>query len=226
VKKLSNAENATHAITWAATYDEIINTTRYSARDTTNTTVHKAADVIRGATFDSTRDAVEKALKEFDKWKIWIIPLILSIITSTTATAGPQGNYRLLELDSLSTEVWKIGDNRDPYFPYSRPGDSNSTEEEWYGGAAFQINTTLIQIKLWSIYWNNHPYMNGTRHQVRQAGWEWEAGGSYSRCLDLYWLHHSTHLLDQSSPYPYPLINRFGVRVTFFDRDKKCWGAN
>lgn len=149
-----------------------------------------------------------------------LISFVVSLLLGACATSATAVEYRLLDVDQVKFETWKIADNRDPYWPYNRPGSGG---EEWYGGAAFQLNLTMVQIEDWSVYWDNRPYMNGTRAQVRQAGWEWDAGISWRRCASFNWHHHSTHLIDEKSEFQYPLINYFGVEITFYDRDRKCW---
>lgn len=143
---------------------------------------------------------------------------ILTIIMWPTIALSHE--FRLLELDHASFEVWKIGDNRDSYFPYQRPIDYSGQDEgteEWHGGAAFNLNLNLASYNGYGLYWDNKPYLNGTKAQVRQAGWEWEVGAGYKKCQTLFWRHHSTHILDEASVGKYPLSNQFGIRVTFFD---------
>lgn len=130
------------------------------------------------------------------------------------------GDWRLLEPDRLQIEVWGIEDHRDMYFPYNKPGSGG---EEWVGGAAFEIDLNFVAYKKWAWYWRNRPFMNTTNRQVREAGWEWESGISYDKCAEVYWYHLSDHVLDADVPGKYPLHNFYGVRVTFFDKERKCW---
>jgi hypothetical protein len=153
--------------------------------------------------------------------QLWNNIIILSLLAPGYALGG---ELRLLELDHASFEVWKLGDNRDPYFPYQRPIDYSGKDEgteEWHGGAAFNLNLTLASYQGVGLYWDNKPYLNGTKAQVRQAGWEWEVGAGVGRCQNVFWRHHSTHLLDAASDHKYPLILSKSTRLTLGRKGSK-----
>lgn len=144
-----------------------------------------------------------------------IMALLLMLLSSEAA-----GQWRLLEADRIALDTWKIENNRNMYFPYNQPGDGG---EEWVMGAAFEIDLNIVAYEEWSLYWNNRPFMNTTTAQVREAGWQWEAGIDFSKCAQIYWHHLSDHVLDAEVPGKFPLHNFYGMRVSFYDRERKCW---
>lgn len=131
-----------------------------------------------------------------------------------------KADLRLLETERVMLDAWKIEDHRDMYFPYNKPGTGG---EEWTVGAAFVIDLNFMAYRKWAWYWRNRPFMNATSVQVREAGWQWETGVTFGKCVDLYWYHLSDHVLDAEVPGRYPLHNFYGVRVVFYDRERKCW---
>lgn len=139
-----------------------------------------------------------------------VYKFLLLLLLSTPA----QAEWRLLDLDRLALDTYQIKDYRDGYFPYDREVGEG---EHWTIGAAFEINLVMAQYKEWSFYWDNKPHMTSTNSQVREAGWEWEAGVSMDRRIDLYWHHHSRHPLDVKLEGRYPLYNTVGIRAVFYE---------
>jgi len=143
--------------------------------------------------------------------------LIFLILFSTSAFAK---EWRLLEVERIQVDTWKIENHRNMYFPYNDPDTGG---EEWVLGSAFIVDLNIVAYNKWAFYWRNRPYMSATNVQVREAGWEWETGITYWKCVDFYWYHLSGHVLDAEVPGKYPLHNFYGARVTFYDRERKCW---
>jgi hypothetical protein len=146
-----------------------------------------------------------------------LIFIILCLLLGATTVRATE--YRLLDLEKFGMEYWKTDQERDPYLPYQQPG-STTPGERWKDGAAVTFNLTLAAIGPASLYWDNRVHEDSTNKQVRFIGWEWEAGASWDRQVDIFWHHHSQHLLDQSSDMRYPLENHYGVRFTFYERAK------
>lgn len=116
-------------------------------------------------------------------------------------------------------EYWKTQNNQDPYWPYQDP--QGATREHWQDGAATTFNLNLVRFQDYSLYWRNYVHMDDTNRQVRQVGWQWEAGVSMADRVEGFWYHHSQHVLDAQETYHFPLVNRYGVRVIFYQRDRK-----
>ncbi len=144
---------------------------------------------------------------------------MLYLINLLIATQLNAQELSILELNEFSMESWRIGDFHDSYTEYGQP-KSESEQEKWYGGAAANFNLDIIKYDSYSLYWDNHVFMNGTDKQVRHTGWQWEAGiGLWSK-LDLFWFHKSQHVLDEAyEDKHYPLENRYGFRYTFFKKN-------
>jgi hypothetical protein len=114
-------------------------------------------------------------------------------------------------------EMWKTANNRDPYWPYQDL--KNATDEHWRDGAATIFNLDLLSYDRYRLYWNNRAHMDNTNSQVRQVGWEWEMGLSVPK-LDVFYHHHSQHLLDEDSTLKFPLENKYGIRFNFYKRER------
>lgn len=134
------------------------------------------------------------------------------------STRGFAQNFHLLELDTFSMEYWKIEDQREGYTQYDKPGTGNG-KEEWRGGAAANFDLNLISYKGLGLYWDNKVFMNGTDHQVRHVGWQWEAGIGLGKSVDVFWYHKSQHVLDATYEEKFPLENHYGVRYIWYERD-------
>lgn len=143
--------------------------------------------------------------------------LIKSSLLFLLALSSPAmaTDYRLLDLDHIDLEYYKVVDNRDDFSSYGEPG---SIGEHWVDGAAINFNLTAVQIDDYSIYWDNKVHMLDTEKQVREVGWEWTYGLDIKNKVDFFWYHHSQHVLDATGPEPYPLQNYYGVKVNFYDR--------
>jgi len=64
------------------------------------------------------------------------------------------------------------------------------------------------------------------------VGWHWEFGGELTDGIELYYEHHSRHVMDSEQPYFYdvdsntlyrhrfPVEDSIGIRFTIVDRQK------
>lgn len=142
-----------------------------------------------------------------------LIPLVLifgALIIGLNAEAedariGPKyDQYCLLCVDHLALEQEHIRDYRDNY--YSLLDSSVVTR------IALLFDLRLLE----AGYWKNSIHeMADDAGRVRAVGWEWEGGVHATKYFDVYWHHHSQHVLDENGPSTslYYLENEYGVRV-------------
>lgn len=145
---------------------------------------------------------------------MWVIVLVVTLF-GTTAKAA---ELHLLSLEEMSFEIYDIADHQDSYMGYQDPDHAEAGEEAWLGGFAANFDVDLLKYSDWGLYWLNRVHGEGTNAQVRQVGWEYELGLQLGPKLELYWLHHSQHVLDAERDDHYPLDNFYGARLTFYRR--------
>ena len=130
---------------------------------------------------------------------------------------GAAGDWHLVSLDRFAMEQYQIVNNRDAYFPYKNPP---SDEEHWKDGIAAMFDLDLVKYKLFDLYYRGRVHGETTDKQFRQVGLQFETGVEIKDYLNIFWFHHSQHLLDAEPVYGYPLQNFVGARVTFYKRDR------
>lgn len=128
--------------------------------------------------------------------------------------------FHLIEMEHLDFEAYQFENNRDGYAPYKDHRNAEG-QEHWVNGAAMHWNVILAEYDRWALYWHNRVHMGNTNVQVRQAGWEWEFGAHLTEKFDLFWYHHSQHILEAKTQERYPLQNFYGFRINLYERDKK-----
>ncbi len=117
-------------------------------------------------------------------------------------------NFQLLDVDKLSLEYAKIRNQRDGYYLVDDP--------HFDYRMAFLVNIRLLGYG----YWQNDIHMMAADDRVRAVGWQWEAGAHILKNADVFWYHHSQHVMERESPrgQTYPLENRYGVRINFINK--------
>ena len=142
---------------------------------------------------------------------------VLSLFLALISASGFAQDYHLVELDRFDFEAWKINDYREGYmdFPSPRSGE----DERWNKGAAINFNLNLIRINDYAFYANNYVHSDATNKQFRTIGWQWETGFHFNKKVDLFWKHHSQHVLDAAREEDFPLENRYGIRLIFYTRE-------
>lgn len=125
--------------------------------------------------------------------------------------------YSVLEPDRVTFEAFKYEHYRDAYFPYDTQGGS----EVWAYGAGANIDFHLLDTGSFAIYSRNWLHLSATDKQVREAGWQWDQGLRFFNKVELFYGHHSRHLLDEP-PEPtamkYPLTDTYGARLILYER--------
>lgn len=141
--------------------------------------------------------------------------LVYCLVYSCNARAE---GWHLLELNEMTLETAKIVNFDDPYFPYQDP--AGATAEHWTQYTATNFNLDLVEYDHWGLYWNNKVDTASTEARFRMVSWEWEGGANLNDRCQVFWHHHSTHLLDAASDDHFPMTNWYGARVTLYRRDK------
>jgi hypothetical protein len=130
--------------------------------------------------------------------------LIVAIGVILAPTKAYAKEFRLLDVDRVSFEYTKIADHRDFFY--------TEDQQDLKYGMAFLIDLRLAKY----LYWDNNVHMMGTEAQVRAVGWEFEQGIRPFKQLDIFYYHHSQHVLERErGTRGYPLENRYGVRFNF-----------
>lgn len=145
--------------------------------------------------------------------------LLLAILLAFPQTTQAAQGYSILEPDRITFEAFKYEHYRDAYFPYSTDG----TPEVWAYGAGANIDFHLLDTGSFAIYSRNWLHLSATEKQVREAGWQWDQGLRFFNKVEMFYGHHSRHLLDEvpePSTMKYPLQDTFGCRLIIYERAK------
>ncbi len=161
-------------------------------------------------------------MKHLISWVLFVALLTFLGLLANTQARG--ADVHAFSLKKFSLDIGKIADNTDSYFPYADP-DDDTTAEKWYGTVATKFDIDLLKVGDWGLFWNNRVFGDGTRKQFRQVGWEFRAGIQLGRKLTLYFDHTSRHILEATSPYPYPQRNVYGGEITLYERAPDKVGA-
>lgn len=125
--------------------------------------------------------------------------------------------WRLLELDQMSMEYSEIFNNRDPYFTY-QDRIHGGEGEFWLYRVAVNFDLALIKFGPYGLRWRNAVIGDSTNAQFRQVQWQFRWGIQVSPNVEVFYDHRSRHGMELVSDTKYPLENRVGVEVTFYQR--------
>ena len=125
------------------------------------------------------------------------------------------GDYRLVDLQEVSVDSYRILGKRDPYFP-------EMGLEDWKAGADFIIKADLFKY----AYWNNRLHMASDQSQIRHVGLESEFGFHLlPKTFDFYYYHHSQHVTERAPQeffegrrHQFPVEDEIGVRLYLFKK--------
>ena len=106
------------------------------------------------------------------------------------------------------------------YDAYLAPVDTQISH-----GTNFVTNFDLLKYNKWGLYSLNKLHFDGAESigRIVHAGWEYEQGitlfpnKSGAGKIEIFWQHHSRHILEDSRPGHFPLYDRYGVRL-------RIWG--
>lgn len=134
--------------------------------------------------------------------------------------AAPAQAVTFLIADRLTLEVWDYKFYRDPYYPYT----TNNGGEQWAYGAGLNFDFTILAVQNFELYSRNWLHLGATDKQVREAGWQWDQGLRLYNKVELFYGHHSRHILDEA-PDPnigrYPVYDMYGMRLLIYERSRK-----
>jgi hypothetical protein len=128
--------------------------------------------------------------------------LIIALLLSSDAVA-----FNLLDVEEVSLDVKKINKYRNGNLP-------QDAEHIKYGGS-FNLNLSVLKF----LHWDNRIHMAGTDSQIRYAGWEFRTWVPVTRYLQIFYYHHSEHVLEREMR-EYPIEDAVGVRLIFLRRVK------
>ena len=107
-----------------------------------------------------------------------------------------------VELNSMYLEVEKaVRTNRSR----NVPRELNETTED-YVNLKFDLDIYK------KIYWNNKISTEVTNKQFRHISWDFEAGVSATKNIDVYYRHYSGHVLDYTQTNRFNQENSIGIR--------------
>lgn len=146
--------------------------------------------------------------------------IIFTVLLTLTGIPCAAGEWRILELESAGMEIFEVGMFRDSYFPQTEHGDYNK-------GVAALFDVEVIN----GVCWDNKVMTLGNDSQVRTVSWEWDLAIRPHEKFELFYYHHSQHVLDETPPIRgeeydnFPLRDLFGVRMIFFERSspRRSW---
>jgi hypothetical protein len=118
-------------------------------------------------------------------------------------------------------EFARFGCNRDPIVPEL---DCN----DWRGRTSINSNLRLLE----TIYWSNDVHAEGTDAAFKTVGWHFELGVNVSKYVDLFYEHHSRHVMDQGNAVhishdgryrfsKFPIEDSYGIRLIFYESGSK-----
>lgn len=166
--------------------------------------------------------AYDNIIKKIGKFFVTIAGIVvvaLAIIGFGVLLSGPCkaeelqpawkiGNFQLLDVDKVSFEYAKIKNQRDGFYLVD--------DENFDYRMAFLMDFRLLEV----LYWKNDVHMMAADDHVRAVGWQYEGGVHIFKNADLFWFHHSQHVLEREPPpgISNPLENRYGFRINFINK--------
>lgn len=143
-----------------------------------------------------------------------LIGYTLSLILITKCAQGAMyldtTKYKLLDVQEVSVDGYKIADHRN--------GFSSNLGYEWYEGFAINLDLRLLYNL---VFMDTRVETFGTESQLREAGMWWRTGVNLSEWFQVYYMHHSDHILDgeNADGTSFVLENYYGVRLYFLRKD-------
>jgi hypothetical protein len=149
--------------------------------------------------------------------RIWIRLMFLAwlgtLLLGSTAWAWTPD--RIVGLEEISFTGARLGArSRDPLAP--------QYTGSWTHRAALQFRFNILD----SLYWDNRAHTEVAASAVRTVGWWWTLGLRVHPQLDLFWEHHSRHIVDEQVPgremYPtqqsrnFPVEDSYGLKLNVY----------
>ena len=152
--------------------------------------------------------------------KAFLVAFFGMFILGLVSTLLSECRAEFIELDKLSVEYRDYFDGgSDPLI--TNNGIPNRTLGK---GLDFNLDTNIFSV----LYWNNKVHSmtdeivnSGGKGQFRAIGWKFDLGVRATPYLNIYYRHHSQHLLDASLPYHFPVNDSVGIELIIFSKNKK-----
>ncbi len=165
-------------------------------------------------------------VKEFLKAVMWVAIIAYSLIFLTLCSvqvAKAEEEYYLLEPTRVTTEFYEVKQNRDSYLRINAEGSDRFGEsnEYWNKGAAMNMDFDILRYGNYAWYWKNKVHMAATNVAVRHVGWEYELGARLGKSFDVFWWHHSEHIMDMGREDRFPLRDYYGFRFVLIETGRK-----
>lgn len=138
-----------------------------------------------------------------------MLRLILALLVAEgIAKAEP------VKLDSAAVKIERFKCNREPMTPLRDCKD-------YTGRVAFELGIRFFDI----MYWDNEIHTEAVASTVKTVGWKFEKGVEVNQYIDVYWNHHSRHVMDDEQPRVYrekdntlirpkfPVYDSIGIRL-------------
>lgn len=125
---------------------------------------------------------------------------------------GQAAQARPFTVKEVNFRTEYLHNNREPMRPQA-PADAS------HAGVAFEVNVDILD----KGYWNNRVHTEAVDATVKTVGWEFEKGFRLNQYFDIYWYHHSQHVMDEEQPRyldnqgrfrqtQFPLKDAIGIR--------------
>lgn len=164
-------------------------------------------------------------LKEFIWAVMWVIGIayVLMFMTLCSVDIAKAEEYHLLEPSRVTTDFYQVKQNRDSYLRLNAEGSTRfgESDEYWTRGAAMNVDYDILRYGDYAWYWKNKVHMAATNVAVRHVGWEYELGARLGKSFDVFWYHHSEHVMDLDREDRFPLRDYYGFRFVLIETGRK-----
>jgi hypothetical protein len=142
--------------------------------------------------------------------------LIIMMLLSTPAVAQ---EWRLLEPKEVAIEAYQYRGIRDTYLA--------PTDKELDIGGHFIVDADLIRRGGYGLWMENrlHFDQSGRTGHIKHAGWYYRfmltlyATAEGEEKVSLFHEHHSRHILEETRDTPFPVYDKYGIRVVLIGQD-------
>ncbi len=145
----------------------------------------------------------------------------LLLVGAVTECQSYGKDLKLLDVDEVNVSTAKFGCNREPMTPQYGCKD-------YVGRVEVDFNLRILG----AGYWDNNVHTEGLRGQVKTVGWHFEMGAHVTPYLDMFYEHHSRHVMEGDQPLYYdhkindykrgvfPVEDSYGIRFKFYTNPK------
>jgi hypothetical protein len=140
--------------------------------------------------------------------------LFISLILTGAFTVSSlnAAEYRLLDVDQLDMSYEKFTKRRDAQAPQYGLKD-------WDHRVSMDVDFRLLRYG----FWENWIHTEAIPGKVKTVGWDWKLGANLGRYVDVYYHHHSQHVMDEPQiETGNPVEDSYGFRLKFIDRPRRA----